>query len=234
MVRSDGKTIAIGLVASALIHAGVFGVRVRAGERAANATATAVRSLAGTRLVDVVEVIEGTVPALPSDETAEARDEPNTEGAVEAPSAFAPAAATVAARTSVRTGDGRLWRPATGPVKGLSDVERLGDRIARKIAPFNDSIVPPRRAAERAVDWTMGSDSTRWGYRPGFVYVAGRKLPFTIGLAGNPESAARLREFRDARFHLESAHMRGRIDERAQMLRQRSDSLRTARRREGG
>jgi hypothetical protein len=192
-VRRHERALAVGLVASVLIH--ILFVRL---------SPLIIRYLEpgivyyvptpifvpqqGMRVVDVV-VVEGPV-VEPVQEPEPQPEETPTAAEVE-PTPYVSAAE----RLRPRVGDWRLWLvPPILRRSDLTSAERAAEVRARLYAileAYDDSMAAELARELERLDWTIGEEGEEWGISPGKIHLGGITLPLPLYFGLDPAEARR-------------------------------------------
>ncbi|MFQ5679124.1 MAG: hypothetical protein ACE5HP_06665 [Gemmatimonadota bacterium] len=169
---------------------------------------------------------EATPPArLPSEETVPVLApgaEPEEEGEV---------ALTNAERLQPRMGDERLWVDFMDPISVHTSerLDRAVDVLRRLVREWLDSLALTEDQRRRALDWTFGEGSNRWGISPEGLHLGDVVIPIPFGQFLS-ETGPRSREARQAMRDLQEiqaqdvrAQIEKTIRERREEMRRRSE-----------
>lgn len=192
------RALALGLVSSVAIHAGLF-VGLRFGEldrdegRRGRADRHIMRSTATMRAYDIVIIdaadrtnpdvslpvipAPGSTPAPSSDKAALPHD------SMERPVPRSAVATSVRQRLFPRFSDSRLWTEAArSPERVAATLRRARARIEDEVDRYIDSIAVAEANEKRITDWTrVGAGGRRWGATPGRFYLGDLMIPYCGG-----------------------------------------------------
>lgn len=191
----ERRALALGLVLSVAIHAGLFvGLRfgeLGGGEGWASGADRGVMWMAGTmRAYDIV-IIDATVganidvrlptPPTPSSTPELSSNEASTQSSVERAASRSADAFSVRKRLLPRFSDSRLWtKAARSPAS--ERLRRARARIEDGIDRYVDSIAIAAESERRITDWTyVSADGSRWGATPGRFYIGDLMIPYCGG-----------------------------------------------------
>ncbi|MCI0433285.1 MAG: hypothetical protein L0271_06520 [Gemmatimonadetes bacterium] len=146
---------------------------------------------------------------------------------------------TIAERIRSTGTDPRLWtRPDEFPPP-VDAFDAMMNRVAGRIAAWNDSSAAAAMAAAKATDWTVtDKNGGRWGVSPGQLHLGSLTLPLPIGFAPPPgrrdETLARVRGWSEIEAQASRAAVRETFDDRVKAIRARNDARRDSTRKAGG
>lgn len=201
--RGYRKSVRIGLVVSALLHALLIFVLSRQlyiGARQFRAVEVPPRPLVGLEVIDVSEVVSEPaaeeVIELPEEREDEIeRPEPPT--GLEGPPAPARGTdeepgLTNAERLRTREGDPRLWKDFSDRPMPIYLEDRFAQAegvIRARLGAMLDSLQLSEEERRRAVEWLMGEGDQQWGVTPDGLVLGGVVIPMNVGAMFQAEGA---------------------------------------------
>lgn len=251
--RPGRNILPIALIASALVHVIILGIRfttVTLGDGAvAPPQLLNVETVPGIRVLDIVPVAADVptpqvvvvaprpleprpAPAQPAARTpATPTDAPRTPAAraVDPPR-------SVAERITPRAGgDPRLWERGSDPLRPeLDPLNNVRARVYGSIAAYNDSIAAAAEAAARALDWTVrDANGGRWGVSPSGIHLGNVTLPLPA-LGTSADQRETMRQWSEIQQQAGRAQVEETFDDRVRAIRARRDAARDSTRRGGG
>ncbi|UCC82360.1 MAG: hypothetical protein JSW46_15435 [Gemmatimonadota bacterium] len=190
-VRRHERAVAVGLIASVLIHIlfirlSPLIIRYLEPNVAYYVPTPIVVPEQGMRVIDVVVVEGPVVEPVPEPEP----EETPTVAEVE-PTPYVSAAE----RLRPRVGDWRLWLvPPIMRRTDLTEAERVAlvrARLYAVLEAYDDSMAAELARELESLDWTIGEEGEEWGISPGKIHLGGITLPLPLYFGLDPAEARR-------------------------------------------
>lgn len=198
----------------------------------------------GMRVYDIVEVRgpaegippeeesptirpQGVVPILPQGAPVRLPDAARTE--TEQP--VRGSRVSVMDRISPRLSEPRLWAASAGEPPPPTPEELVRERVADRLAAWNDSVRMAGDAAARATDWTAkDGNGGRWGVSPEGIHLGKITVPIPIQFSPPPGRrdavTGAIRNWNEINAQRGQVEVQESIAERVKAIRERKDSER--------
>ena len=246
---AEGRVLLAGLIASALIHAGLllvfrYSTPFDGGSPVDVPTAAPRPASGGTRVVTIRPVphAQDRQPAgnaagrsAPASVTSPAPDDADPQRTAQATNAPAPPTTQTPARDrfseAVEALRPRLLDPRLRPgnLDALrTDHERAALRAYARIHALNDSILAEIERGQRGTDWTWtDEEGRRWGLSPGKLHLGGVEIPLPA-FSPTADQRERYREWAEIRAQADQGAIDETFVDRVEAIRERRDAEREA------